>query len=294
MIDKVMVTCAVTGGGDTADKSKAVPVTSEQIANSALDAWRAGAAIVHIHVRNPETGKPSRDPRYYREVVERIRGSNTDVIINLTTGPGARYVPDAHDPSRGGPGTAIATPAERVAHILELRPEICSLDIATMNFGESVFMNTPPHLREMAKAIRESGTRPELECFDAGHVMLARRLIDEGALDAPALFQLCLGIGWGAPADTTAMSYMSSLVPKGSHWAAFGISRTQFPMVAQAVVLGGHVRVGLEDNLYLERGKYADSNAELVEKAVKIIRLLGSEVMSPAEVRQFLGLRGRT
>ena len=294
MLDKVMVTCAVTGGGDTAGKSKAVPVTPQQIADSALDAWRAGAAIVHIHVRDPETGKPSRDRRYYREVVERIRGSNTDVIINLTTGPGASFVPDQQDPSRGGPGTAMATPAERVAHILELQPEICSLDIATMNFGERVFMNTPAHLREMGKAIRESGTRPELECFDAGQVRLARQLIAEGALEAPALFQLCLGIGWGAGADTAAMSYMSSLVPEGSHWAAFGISRTQFPMVAQAVILGGHVRVGLEDNLYLARGKYANSNAELVEKAVKIIRLLGPEVMSPAEVRQMLGLRGKT
>lgn len=293
MREKVIVTCAVTGGGDTVGKSPAVPVTPEQIASAAIDARKAGAAIAHIHVRDPATGRPSRDIRLYREVVERIRASGSDVIINLTCGAGGRYVPGYDDPKRGGPDSTLASPADRVAHVLELRPEICSLDVATMNMGEFVFMNTPPHLREMSRLICDAGTKPELEVFDGGHLRLASRLVEEGLIEKPPLLQIVLGVAWGAPATPQAMSYLSTLVPPGAHWASFGISRMQFPMVAQAVLLGGHVRVGLEDNLYIDRGVLARSNAELVEKAVKIVRLMGADVASPAEVRTELKLRGQ-
>ncbi|MCC6470128.1 MAG: 3-keto-5-aminohexanoate cleavage protein [Alphaproteobacteria bacterium] len=292
MREKVFITCAVTGGGDTVGKHPAIPVTPEQIATAAIEAGEAGAAIAHIHVRDPKTGKPSRDIRLYREVVERIRASNSRIVINLTCGAGGRYVPDQADPCRGAPGSTVAPPLDRVAHVVELKPEICSLDCATMNMGEFVFMNTPAHLRQMAKAIRDAGTKPELEVFDVGHLQLARRLVEDGLIAPPALFQIVLGVAWGAPATPQAMAYMSTLVPPGAHWASFGISRMQFPMVAQTVLLGGHVRVGLEDNLYIERGVLAKNNAALVEKAVKIVRLMGVEVASPAEVRAELGLRG--
>jgi uncharacterized protein (DUF849 family) len=290
--EKVFVTCAVTGGGDTVGKHPAIPVTPEQIATAAIEAGEAGAAIAHIHVRDPATGKPSRDIRYYREVVERIRASNSRIVINLTCGAGGRYVPDPADPRRGGTGTTLAAPEDRVAHVVELKPEICSLDCATMNMGEFAFMNTPAHLRRMAELIRSVGTKPELEVFDVGHIRLAERLVEDGLIAAPPLFQIVLGVAWGAPATPQAMAYMSTLIPKGAHWASFGIARMQFPMVAQAVLLGGHVRVGLEDNLYIERGVFARNNAELVEKAVRIVRLLGAEVASPDEVRAALGLRG--
>ncbi len=291
MRDKVIVTCAVTGGGDTVGKHPAIPVTPAQIADAALEARAAGAAIAHIHVRDPETGKSSRDLALYREVVDRIRASGSDLIINLTCGAGGRYVPSLENPRVGDRTSTIVSPADRVEHVLALKPEICSLDCATMNMGEFVFMNTPAHLREMATLIRSAGVKPELEVFDAGHVRLAAQLVKDGLIDGPALFQLVLGVPWGAPASSEAMAYMKSLVPDGAHWAAFGISRMQFPMVAQAVLFGGHVRVGLEDNLYLEKGVFG-SNGQLVEKAVKIIRLLGADVMTPAEVRQELKLRG--
>jgi uncharacterized protein (DUF849 family) len=201
-------------------------------------------------------------------------------------------VPDPADPRRGGTGTTLAAPEDRVAHVVELKPEMCSLDCATMNMGEFAFMNTPAHLRRMAELIRSVGTKPELEVFDVGHIRLAERLVEDGLIAAPPLFQIVLGVAWGAPATPQAMAYMSTLIPKGAHWASFGIARMQFPMVAQAVLLGGHVRVGLEDNLYIERGVFARNNAELVEKAVRIVRLLGAEVASPDEVRAALGLRG--
>jgi uncharacterized protein (DUF849 family) len=292
MREKVIVTCAVTGGGDTVGKHPSIPVTPIQIAAAAIDARKAGAAIAHIHVRDPKTGAPSRDKSLYREVVERIRESGSDVIINLTCGAGGRYIPDATNPMNGAPGSTITTPAERVAHVIELKPEICSLDTATMNMGDHVFMNTPEHLREMAKAIRSVGTKPELEVFDFGHLRLAARLIEEGLIEPPPLLQIVLGVAWGAPATPETMALIRAHVPKGAHWAAFGISRMQFPMVAQAVLLGGHVRVGLEDNLYIEKGVFAKDNAALVEKAVKIIRLLGAEPMTPPEVRGELRLRG--
>jgi uncharacterized protein (DUF849 family) len=211
------------------------------------------------------------DPALYKEVVDRIRGSGSDVLINLTTGPGARFVPGDEDPQKPGPGTTIKSPAERVRHVVALKPDICSLDMGSMNMGPHVFVNTPPHLEKMALAIRDAGVLPELEVFETGHLLLAKRMIENGHINAPGMFQICLGIAWAQPATPEAMSYMRSLLPASSPWFAFGISLYQFPMVAQAVLLGGHPRVGLEDNIYLEKGKLAPSNAALVEKAGKII-----------------------
>ncbi len=289
---KVIISCAVTGSANSPGKNPAVPVTPEQIAQSSIDAANAGAAVVHIHVRNPQTTKPSMDGALYREVVERIRASGTDVLINLTTGPGARFVPDAKDPMKAGPGSSMANPDARVRHVVELRPDICSLDMGSLNMGSRVFVNTPEHLQTMAVAIRDVAVLPELEVFETGHLLLAKRMIETGHIKPPGMFQLCLGIAWGQPATPEAMTYMRNLLPPGSPWFAFGISLYQFPMVAQAVLLGGHVRVGLEDNLYLAKGKLAPSNAALVEKAAHIIEVLGDQVASPDEAREILGLRG--
>jgi uncharacterized protein (DUF849 family) len=287
---KVMISCAVTGSADSVGKNPAVPVTPEQIAASAIDAAKAGAAIVHIHVRDPKTGLASMDGALYAEAVDRIRASGTDVVINLTTGPGGRFAPDLADPMKPAPGTTLRNPRQRVQHVLDLRPEICSLDMGSMNMGQTVFVNTPPILEAMAADIREAGVTPELEVFETGHLLLARRMIETGHIRPPGMFQICLGIAWAQPATPEAMSYMRNLLPPGAPWFAFGISLHQFPMAAQAVLLGGHVRVGLEDNLYLERGKLAPSNAALVAKAVKIIELLGCTVATPTEARQMLGL----
>jgi uncharacterized protein (DUF849 family) len=285
-----MISCAVTGSADSVGKNPAVPVTPEQIATSAVDAAKAGAAIVHIHVRDPKTGLASMEGAYYAEVVGRIRASGTDVVINLTTGPGGRFSPSPDDAMKPGPGTTLRTPRQRVQHILDLKPEICSLDMGSMNMGPNVFVNTPPILEAMATHIREAGVTPELEVFETGHLLLARRMIETGFLKPPGMFQICLGIAWGQPATPEAMLYMRNLLPPGCTWFAFGISLHQFPMAAQAVILGGHVRVGLEDNLYLERGKLTPSNAALVAKAVKIVELLGCSVATPADARQMLGL----
>jgi uncharacterized protein (DUF849 family) len=287
---KVMISCAVTGSADTPAKNPAVPVAPQQIAASAVDAAKAGAAIVHIHVRDPKTTLPSMDGALYAEVVDRIRSSGTDVVINLTTGPGGRFSPDPADPMKPGPGTTLRTPRARVQHVLDLKPEICSLDMGSMNMGPHVFVNTPPILEAMAVDIRDAGVTPELEVFETGHLLLAKRMIETGDIKRPGLFQICLGIAWGQPATPEAMAYMRNLLPAECPWFAFGISLHQFPMVAQAVLLGGHVRVGLEDNLYLERGKLTPSNAALVDKAGRIIELLGSGVATPAEARQLLGL----
>jgi uncharacterized protein (DUF849 family) len=288
----VIISCAVTGAGDTVGKHPSIPVTPEEIANSAIEAAKAGAAIVHIHVRDPQTGKPSRELALYRDVVERIRASGVDVIINLTGGPGANYFPSEENPAVGGPGTTLSFPQERVRHIEELRPEVCTLDIATLSMGERTMLNTPAHLRIMAGLIRKAGVVPELEVFDTGHIRLASRLVDEGVLDSPPMIQLCLGISYGAPATPEAMIMMRDMLPQPCVWAAFGIAMHQFPMVAQAVILGGHVRVGLEDNLYMERGVFAPSNAALVERAVSIITSLGHMPASPAAARELLSLPG--
>src|SRR6185436_12006229 len=287
---KVMISCAVTGSADTPGRNPAVPVTPAQIAQSAIDAAKAGAAVVHIHVRDPQTTKPSMDVAHYREVVQRIRDSGTDVIINLTTGPGARFSPGAEDPLKVGPGTNLKTAAERVQHVVELKPEICSLDMGSMNMGQYVFVNTPSILENMAVAIKDAGIVPELEVFETGHLLLAKRMIETGHIKGPGMFQICLGISWGQPATPEAMTYMRNLLPPGCTWFAFGISLWQFPMVAQTVLLGGHPRVGMEDNIYLEKGKLAPSNAALVEKAGKIIQILGEEIATPADARAMLGI----
>jgi uncharacterized protein (DUF849 family) len=246
---------------------------------------------VHIHVRDPKTGKPSMAFELYQETVERIRAEDKAVLINLTSGPGGRFIPTPDEPLKPAAGTTLTTPDVRMRHIEKLRPEICSLDAGSMNFGPHVFINTPGHLGDMARRAKAAGVKTEIEVFDMGHIELGKKLVGDGLIDAPPLFQLCLGISFGAPATPETMLAMRNNLPAGAIWSAFGIGRMQFPMVAQSVVLGGHVRVGLEDNIYLEAGKLAPSNAALVEKAVKIIELLGASVANPAEARQILGVR---
>ncbi len=294
MNTEVIVTCAVTGAGDTVGKHPAIPVTPQQIADAVIDSANAGAAVAHVHVRDPETGKGSRDCRLYREVVERVRSRNVDVILNLTAGMGGDFELGDQDPKIAGPNTDLVGPLERLVHIEELRPEICTLDCGTLNFGDGnlIYISTPTYLRAGARRIRELGVKPELEVFDTGHLWFASQMHKEGLLDDPPLFQLCLGIPWGAPADTTTMKAMKDNLPPGAIWAGFGIGRMQMPMVAQAVLLGGNVRVGLEDNLYLDKGVFA-SNGQLVEKAIKIIELLGARALTPAEARRKLNLPPR-
>jgi uncharacterized protein (DUF849 family) len=295
MNPNVIITCAVTGAGDTVGRHPAIPITPEQIADAALEAAGAGAAVVHCHVRDPKTGKGVRGVHLYREVVERIRAKNTEVIINLTAGMGGDVeVGEGEKPMQWGPGTDLVGPVERLAHVAELRPEICTLDCGTLNFGDShtIVVQTPAQLREQARLIKSYGVKPEMEIFDSGNLWFAKQLCAERLVNDPPLFQLCLGIPWGAPVNTQTMAYQVGELPKNAIWAGFGIGRMEFPMVAQAVLLGGHVRVGLEDNLWLEKGVHA-SNATLVEKAVSIITLLGSKIASPDEARKILGLKAR-
>lgn len=292
MNNEVIITCAVTGAGDTTGRSDKVPVTPEQIADAAIEAANAGAAVAHVHVRDLQTGKGSRDTGLFREAVDRIRDSGVDVIINLTAGMGGDWVPSDEDPSMPGPGTDMIGPEERLAHVVECMPDICSLDCGTMIFGNGndLYLNTPVYLRKMAKITQELGVKPELEVFDLGQVRLARALVDEGLIDAPPMFQLCLGIPWGAGADTETMVAMKQALPDNAVWAGFGISKMQMPMVAQAMILGGNVRVGLEDNIYLDRGVLA-TNGQLVERAVEIINRLGGRVLSADEAREKIGLK---
>ncbi|MEU2099393.1 3-keto-5-aminohexanoate cleavage protein [Streptomyces globisporus] len=290
----VIITCALTGAGDTVGRSPHVPVTPEQIAASAVEAAGAGAAVVHIHVREPETGAPSRDPRLYREVVERIRETGTDVVINLTAGMGGDLVIDPEAPLRQLPGTDLVSGLDRLPHVEELLPDICTLDCGSLNFGDgsNLYVSTPDMLRTGAKRIQELGVRPELEIFDTGQLWFAKQLLAEGLLDDPTVFQLCMGIPWGAPADPGVLQSMVNMLPRGAQWASFALGRMQMPWVAQSILLGGHVRVGLEDNLYLGKGVKA-TNAQLVERAVRITESLGSRVATPDEAREKLGLRPR-
>ncbi|MFT5173942.1 MAG: hypothetical protein ACI8W7_002128 [Gammaproteobacteria bacterium] len=292
MAQEVILTAAVTGGHANFGDHPDFPITPKQIANACVEARKAGAAVAHIHVRDPKTGEHSGDPELFREVVERVRDSGSDVLINLTTGWGARYVPSEADPAVGGPGTTLTTPQRRMLHIQNLRPDICTLDVGTLNFGEQIFVGWPTHLRIMARIAKELAVKPEIECFEPGHIMTAKMLIAEGLLEAPPMFQLCLGIPNGSPATPEIMTVMRNLLPDGANWAAFGISRWEFPMVAQAVNLGGHVRVGLEDNLYLSKGEFA-SNAQLCDKAVRIVRELGADVVEPARAAEILDLAPR-
>ncbi|MGA8711440.1 MAG: 3-keto-5-aminohexanoate cleavage protein [Roseiarcus sp.] len=290
MNPKVIISCAVTGAGDTAGKHPAIPVTPRQIADSALEAHAAGAAIVHLHVRDPSTGKAARDPALYREAVGAIRASAADVVINLTAGMGGDFFFNSSNPASGGTGTDMAGAAERVRHVEELLPEICTLDCGSLNFGDGAFLATADVLREMARRIQAAGVKPEIECFELGHVWLAKQLIAEGLIDAPPLFQLCLGIPWGAEATTETMLAMRNHLPAGANWAGFAIGRMQMPFVAQAALLGGNVRVGLEDNIWLDRGVPA-SNGSLVARAREIVERMGASVATAAEARATLGLK---
>ncbi len=294
MNPKVIITCALTGAGDTVDKHPAIPVTPTQIAAAAVEAAKAGATVVHCHVRDPDTGKGSRDPALYREVMARIRDSGVDIIVNLTAGMGGDLEIGAGEtPLAFGPATDLVGPLARLVHVEELLPDICTLDCGTLNFGDGdiIYVSTPAALRAGAKRITELGVKAELEIFDTGHLWFANQMIKEGLLRDP-LFQLCLGIPWGAPADTTTMKAMVDNLPSGATWAGFGIGRMQMPMAAQAVLLGGHVRVGLEDNLWLDKGVPA-SNGSLVERVIKLIECMGAQPMSPAAGRVKMGLKPR-
>ncbi|WP_298607416.1 3-keto-5-aminohexanoate cleavage protein [uncultured Thiothrix sp.] len=292
----VFITCAVTGAGDTTGRSNKVPVTPRQIADSCIEAAQAGAAVVHIHVRNPQTGGPARDPALYREVVNYIRESGVDMVLNLTAGMGGDLtlgsVEQPLPPAEVGTDMAGAT--ERLAHVRELLPEICTLDCGTMNFGEGdyVMTNTPATLKEMAKQIKEMGVRPEIEAFDTGHVLLAKWLKDQGLIEDPGMIQLCMGIPWGAPDDFSTFMAMVNAVPKDWTFSAFSIGRNQLPYAAMAVLAGGNIRVGLEDNIWLDKGVLA-SNGDLVKRAVTIAEGMGCKIMTPDEVRQKMQLKKR-
>ena len=292
----VFITCAVTGSGDTTGKSDKVPVTPAEIADSAIEAARAGAAVVHCHVRDPQTDKPSRDPALFREVTERIRDSETDVVLNLTAGMGGDLVlggvetplpPDAA-------GTDMTGATERLAHVADCRPEICTLDCGTMNFGHGdyIMTNSTSMLVEMAKQMQALGVKPEIEAFDTGHLWFARYLVEQGYIDSPALVQLCMGIPWGAPDDLNTLLAMVGNVPDDWVFSAFSIGRNAMAFPAAAVLAGGNVRVGLEDNIYLSRGVFA-TNAQLVEKAVAVVENMGASVVGPDAVREMLQLTKR-
>ena len=293
MRKKLILTCAITGAADSTSKSDKVPVTPKEIAESAIEAAKAGASVAHIHVRDPESGKGARDPELFKEVVDRIRSSSTDIVINLTAGMGGDIEIGADEKFMDfrESKSDMVGPIERLAHIEKLLPEICTLDCGSLNFGDgrTIVVNTPEMLRIMAKRIQVLGVKPEMEIFDTGNLWNARKMVDEGLISDAPLFQLCLGIPYGAEATSKHMSTMIDNLPAKSEWAAFGISRHQMPMLAQACLLGGHCRVGLEDNLYLEKGILA-TNGQLVEKAIKIIELLGSGVMTPQETRDHLKL----
>lgn len=293
---EVFITCAVTGSGATQDRSPHVPRSPAAIAESAIAAAEAGAAIVHCHVRDPETGAPSRDPALFREVTERIRDSATDVVLNLTAGMGGDLLFDGTEAmDRMSPRSDMAGAAERVAHLLDCRPEICTLDCGTMNFAEAdyVMVNTPGMLRDMAPRMTAAGVRIEIEAFDTGHLWFAKQLVAEGAIPEPVLVQLCMGVPWGAPNDLTTFMAMVNNLPAGWDWSAFSLGRDQMPYVAAAVLAGGNVRVGLEDNLWLEKGVLA-TNAQLVERAVSMVESLGARVIGPDEVRARLKLTKRS
>jgi len=293
MSHKTFLTCAVTGNITTPDQTPHLPVTPAQIADECLAAAEAGAAAVHIHVRDPLTGKPSMSLELYREVFDTLRRANPELIINLTTGPGGRFIPSVDDPRVAAPGSTLVQPELRVEHVRVLKPDICSLDLNTMNSGGDVVINTPRNVRIMAKIMREAGVKPELEIFDSGDMHLARDLIADGTLDGPGMWTFVTGVKYGFSSSPETLLYARSLLPTGAIWSAFGIGRFEFPIVAQAWLAGGHVRVGMEDNIYLEKGVLAQSNAELVRKAKRIVEDLGGALANPREARAMLHLPAR-
>jgi len=287
--NKVVITVAVTGSIGDKSKHPDLPVSPQEIAASAIEACKAGASVVHVHVRDPDTAEPAMGFALYREVFERIRDAS-DMVINLTTGAGARVIPDESDPVGFETGTSWRSPQKRTEHIVKLKPELCSLDVGSMNFGPRVFANAVPHIEDMAARIQAAGVKAELEVFDMGHIEIAKHLIKKGLVNPPPIFQLCLGIAWGIPANSKTMLQMKEALPDNALWAGFGVGPTSFPMVAQSALLGGNVRVGFEDNFYLGRGIPAKSNAQLVEKTVRILQSLDKEPASPQEARQILHL----
>jgi uncharacterized protein (DUF849 family) len=290
--NKTIITCAITGNITKPEQHPGLPITPEQIARACLDAAGAGAAVVHIHVRDPATGRPSMKLEHYQEVMTRIRAENADLVINLTTGPGGRFIPGAEDPQVAAPGSTLMLPERRVEHIAALRPDIATLDLNTMNSGGEV-INTVASVTRMAKVINDAGVKPEIEIFDSGDMHMARDLMRDGVLQGPGLFSFVLGVHYGFSASPETMAYARSLLPVGAIWTGFGIGRHAFPMVAQSWLLGGHVRVGFEDNLFISKGVLAKDNAQLVARARLIVESMGGAVATAREARVLLGLQQR-
>lgn len=291
--DTIFITCAVTGNLTTPDQTPHLPITPEEIADAALEAAEAGAAVVHIHVRDPKTGKPSMELEYYRDVVERIRTKNTQLILNLTTGPGGRFVPSEDDPKVAGPGTTLLIPEKRVEHVAALGPDICTLDLNTMNSGGEVVINTPDNVRRMARVIGKAGVKPEIELFDSGDIALMHDLLKDQTITGPVLCSFVMGVRYGFQPSPETVLYARSLLPAQAQFTAVGIGRTAFQSVALSYLAGGHVRVGLEDSVYLGRGVLAPSNAAMVEKARRIVEDLGGQIAPPRLAREIIGLPNR-
>jgi uncharacterized protein (DUF849 family) len=291
--DKVFITCAVTGNLTTPDQTPHLPITPEEISDACLGAAEAGAAIAHIHVREPGSGKPSMELGYYRDVVERIRAKNTQLILNITTGPGGRFVPSPDEPRVAAAGTTLMVPEKRVEHISVLKPEICTIDLNTMNSGQQVVINTPANVRRMAKVMREAGVKPEVELFDSGDIALMHDMLKDGSLQGPVLCSFVMGVRYGFQPSPETVIYARNLLPSDAQFTAIGIGRSAFTSVAQSYLAGGHVRVGLEDAVYLSRGQLAPSNAAMVEKARRMVEDLGGQIATPQETREIIGLPAR-
>ena len=287
-----ILTCAVTGNLTTREMHPGLPATPQEIADACLDAADAGAAIAHIHVRDPVTARPSMDLALYREVVERIRARNTALIINLTTGPGGRYAPSPEDPAVAGPGTTLMRPEKRLEHIVALKPDICTLDFNTMTFGSEVVINTPRNVGIMAEIIADTGVKPELELFDTGDIMMARDFLDAGKVSRPAMACIVTGVKYGLPSTPDAMATAARMLPEDVTWTGFGVGRRAFPMLVQSWLLGGNIRIGMEDTVYIGPGRKTAGNGELVARAVDLITKLGGAIASPEQARQMLGLAG--
>jgi uncharacterized protein (DUF849 family) len=292
-VKKVVITCAVTGNLTKPGQTPHLPITPADIAESALGAAAAGASIVHIHVRDPRTGAPSMEMAHYRETIDRIRSRNEELILNLTTGPGGRFVPSDDDPKMAGPGTTLLPPEKRVEHVAELRPQICTLDLNTMNSGKEVVINTPRNVRTMASVIYRAGVRPEIELFDSGDIELMKDMLADGSLRGPILCSFVLGVKYGFQPSPETILYARDLLPPDAQFTAIGVGRWMFPTVAQSYLAGGHVRVGLEDGIYLSRGQLAPTNAALVERARRIVEDLGGSIATAAEARSIVGLNSR-
>jgi 3-dehydrocarnitine:acetyl-CoA trimethylamine transferase len=288
--EKVIITCAITGNLTRPEQTPHLPITPGEIADSALAAAQAGAAIAHIHVRDPGSGAPSMALEHYREVVERVRARNPELVLNLTTGPGGRFVPSEDDPKIAAPGTTLLPPEARVTHVAQIRPEVCTLDLNTMNSGKEVVINTPRNVRRMANVITAAGVVPEIELFDSGDIALLHDLLRDGSLRSPVMCSFVMGVAYGFQPSAETVLYARNLLPPATQFTAIGIGRWMFPMVAQSFLAGGHVRVGLEDGIHISRGVLAPSNAALVGKARRIVEDLGGQIASPAEARAILGL----